>query len=104
MSAYITLVQDYLTSVSEQHTNEVLKVYPNPFSSKATIEFEMCQEGSVVLNIYSHMGELVDALRYNLPKGRQKLLWEPAGLPYGFYFFSLKIGNLTYAGKILKLK
>jgi hypothetical protein len=67
-------------------------VYPNPVRERATVAFE-ASGGHVQVVIYDNMGReirrLVDRV---LPRGRQELAFEPAGLAAGTYYCHVQEG------------
>jgi len=73
--------------------------FPNPFNPSTTIDFDVMKEGSVRLEIYNAMGELVKRIvNENLPAGKYRAVWggendkgQPAAA--GVYFEVLNVGG-----------
>lgn len=84
-------------------------IYPNPFSEKTKIEFNLAKGERISLNIYNENGELVSKIIENSPfeKGTFQLFWDGTNsngktLSNGVYFYSL-IGekSINKKGKII---
>jgi hypothetical protein len=88
--------------VSEGRT--VLHVFPNPFSSSATIEYKLQQPSTVLISIYNHLGEQVDVIteKYQ-PRGRHMFTWHDVNLPAGLYYCVLITDKERRTVKIIKL-
>jgi polyhydroxybutyrate depolymerase len=73
-----------------------LQVYPNPFSSNLTFEFELPQTARVQLSLLNTLGQPVARIAdQELPRGKHRLEWQAEGnaLPAGLYFYRLRIGD-----------
>ncbi len=84
--------------------NLLLKVYPNPISQNATINFTNSSSQDVWLNIYDLQGKLVK--KDNIGKfsnGEQKVEIDFNDLNSGTYILSLKNKNIKASAKIIKL-
>lgn len=71
-------------------SNNGIRIYPNPFGSRTTIEFENLNSGKYVLTLYNSTGQLVRKID-NITTG--KIVLEKQGLSNGFYFFHLMDNN-----------
>ncbi|HNW70274.1 MAG TPA: T9SS type A sorting domain-containing protein [Bacteroidales bacterium] len=68
--------------------------YPNPFSNEATITYTIPENGTVTLNVYNVIGELVAQLvNEQQGSGKHSVAFSSKNLPEGLYTF-----NLQYAG------
>lgn len=78
-----------VTRIKENKTNETIniKLYPNPFSQTATLEFENPQNKSHQLNVFNTIGQLVLSIE-NI-KSNQVLI-ERKELQSGLYFYQLR--------------
>lgn len=73
-------------------------VFPNPFSSKITVEFSDAAE---MISIYNMVGEKIKTIA--LSKGQTKLEINAADLKEGIYFYSiLKEGIVIETRKLVK--
>jgi hypothetical protein len=80
-----------------------LTVYPNPFHSSTTIEFELKAKTQATLQVYNHMGQQVaELLNESKAPGNHQLTWNAAHLPPGLYFLRLQAGNEVRTGKVIK--
>jgi hypothetical protein len=83
--------------------------FPNPFSSSASIKFELIESTEVSIQIFNTSGENVSsffgaALPENqvLPAGKHSIHWDNEHLPRGIYFCRVQIGNKIITKKIVK--
>jgi hypothetical protein len=90
-------------SVAVMHPVEKMIVYPNPFSYTATIALEILQTGEIELNVYNHLGGLVEVIRKNVTPGNQHITWKANGLPAGVYFVHLRAGEVWNIAKVVKM-
>ena len=84
--------------------NIELRVYPNPFSSSTTIEYELKYSSIVQIIIFNHFGKQVDIIRDNQTKGLNKVIWTPGYLPNGIYYFRLQAGEKVASGKMVLMR
>ncbi|MHC2993457.1 hypothetical protein OB13_18450, partial [Pontibacter sp. HJ8] len=79
-----------------------LEAYPNPFSSQATLNFTLAEEGDYTLALYDARGALVTALTQGRAAAgaRNTLQVEGGVLPKGLYLVRLQTATAT---KTLKL-
>jgi CubicO group peptidase (beta-lactamase class C family) len=81
-----------------------IRIYPNPFSGSATIEYELDQDANVNLSVYNQLGQQVKTLvNEQQSKGGQKVQWNAERLPAGVYFCRLKAGNQFITKKIVNM-
>jgi cyanophycinase len=84
--------------------------FPNPFNPSTTIEYYLPKPGSVKLEIYNTLGQLVNILvEANQNKGAYKVTWNGKDsqgntLSSGVYFYRLKTNEYSNANKMLLLK
>ena len=68
--------------------------YPNPFNSRATVEFSLTQAGEVRLTVYDVTGREVQKLVNGyLSPGNHSAVWDAQGIASGVYFVQLTIGG-----------
>lgn len=89
--------------VAESAINHKLKVrvYPNPFSTSTTIEYDLPQPSTVQLTIFNHLGTQVDFIQQNQSRGKQQITWDALSLPPGIYYFRLQTGEQLASGKLV---
>jgi Zn-dependent metalloprotease len=78
-------------------------VYPNPFSSTVQVEFELEEEASVTLGIYSLlMQPVVNVTEQRYAAGQHRLTYDLKELPAGVYFVNLRAGDRSITKKIVR--
>lgn len=83
-------------------TAELLSAYPNPFSSTATVEFNLSGAGHVTLEVFDIQGKKVAVLlNRSLASGRHSVSWIADEHPAGVYFYRITTGNFVENRKIL---
>lgn len=84
--------------------------YPNPFNPETTIEYQLAEEGPVVLKIYNIRGSQIRTLVNTHRKaGYHKVIWDGKDdtgnmMSTGAYVYALKAGEFSDAKKFLLLK
>ena len=98
----------FLNTNNYKSTQSELEVYPNPFSEKTSINFNLQESEYVNVYIYDLQGKLVSKVwKGALEAGSHSIQWNGTteGGSYvndGLYFFSISIGHNNYNGRILK--
>ncbi len=103
-------VRAYLDGLQQRHTTiellekESLKIYPNPFSSKVDIYFNLNKNKPITAVIYNQLGVKIKVLKENekLSSGDHSLQWNTSGIPNGIYFLKLRIGKEIKTMKLIK--
>lgn len=89
---------------------QVLGNYPNPFNGSTIVEFEMPQQGVVVMTISNLRGQTVKTIYKNFSQsGKHQILWDGSdssgrSLSSGFYIYRIDYLDSSAAGKMLYLK
>ena len=89
---------------------QLLGNYPNPFNGSTIVEFELPQQGRILLTIANLRGQRVKTLSRNFSQpGRHRIFWDgtdDAGnsLGSGFYFYRIDFLDSFAAGRMLYLK
>jgi len=98
-------ISNIINAVDEHDDNQMMVnyIYPNPFSTSTTIEYELKQPEKVTLTIYDYLGKLIYQIDKNQIKGKQQLIWNADGLPDGIYYFRLQAGEQVANGKMVKV-
>ena len=84
------------------HRKYVTNIYPNPFTSSTTIEYELTEPSHVHLTIYNAIGELVYQIEDYLELGIHTVTWSPGHLPGGMYYAVLRSEEGVYVVKMVK--
>ncbi len=80
-------------------------IFPNPFTGRLSIEFNLPQTSLVSIQIFNAMGANVAELHHGqLPAGQQQIVWDSGNLPKGMYFCRMQIGDELIAKKIIKVQ
>ena len=86
---------------SEDHDFRMMQNYPNPFTDKTTITYDIPYQYDVQMKIYSLTGRLVATLvDEKQVRGRYEVVWQPRGLPAGIYIVELRAGPHRTTRKI----
>lgn len=73
--------------------------YPNPFSERTNITFDLASPARVDIRVFNVMGQVVAMLADKpMAAGRHQLTWQADGLPRGVYFCRMMAGG--YVGVI----
>ena len=80
-----------------------LKLYPNPFTTSTTIEYELKEPSLVQVSIYNAIGEVVYQIEDRLmPQGIHTVTWSPGPLPPGLYYAVLRSAEGVSVVKMVK--
>lgn len=83
--------------------------YPNPFSEKTQIEFNLCEPSIVILDVYNLKGEMINRIFDGyLGSGVHSVSWDATNetgsrVPAGYYFCKIKSGNSVLTEKMILL-
>jgi hypothetical protein len=107
------LANDPLINSIKQNKNEAdlkVNIFPNPFESNTTIEYELNYPSKVSIEIFTFLGVRVRSLKNKYEGiGVNDVVWdgknnEGTGLPNGIYFYLITAGNNQAYGKLTLLK
>lgn len=95
----------YITGIEtpeRENGNILLSNYPNPSSSKTTIEYELQDAGFVSVSIFNHLGQQIEILvnEDQLP-GIHQIVWNVETVPAGIYFCKIITTNYRAIGKMV---
>jgi len=74
--------------------------YPNPFSGKSIIEFNLPETENVSLKIWDITGKVVHQLHRQYPAGRNSFEMDGSNLLEGIYFYRLDAGEHSVSRKM----
>ncbi len=83
-------------------TNDVLKVYPNPFTNEFTVAVETDQASKATLELFDVQGNLLQGYDRKLDAGHHNMRMY-ADVPPGSYILKLTIGTKSASAKMVKL-
>ncbi len=82
--------------------NIFVKVYPNPFEEKTTIELWMEEPQKLEFKVYDVFGNLVEQLTFSFKqKGINRFVFNNRNLNNGLYFFRLSGKNFDIRNKLI---
>jgi hypothetical protein len=80
------------------------KVYPNPVSSVATIQYNLQEDSHVNLELFNSTGQsILQPVNGKQMEGVYSVQWNARGLPAGIYYYSLREEKQVSTGKIVVL-
>jgi hypothetical protein len=78
------------------------RMYPNPLTDAATIEFTLEREADVEISVYNTIGQRVKLiLSERRFAGSHSINFERGDLPQGVYFYTIKAGEKAESHKML---
>ena len=84
-------------------TEAKLSVYPNPFTDKVTIAYDLKTSSDVSVLIYDINGRIIKNIqKANQKSGINQLTIETRDLKTGIYFYNLKSNSGQITGKLIK--
>ncbi len=84
---------------------ELCKIYPNPFNSTVTIEYEIAAQCIVKIQIYDVSGQHIETLVDNyVNAGRHSIKWNAENLGSGIYFYRIETTDYKKIGKFILVK
>lgn len=90
--------------IDEKKDND-LKISPNPFINKVTIDFNLGEVANQIqLVIYDQIGNQVEIIQQDQFQGKQQITWDASGQPPGMYYFQLRAGGQVASGKMLLVR
>ncbi len=90
--------------------NNILRVYPNPFHTNATIHFNLEESNNTTIIVTNSLGNIVNELvRSELSAGEYTINWDGLGfsgevLSSGVYFITLKTDTFSRTVPITLIK
>jgi len=90
-------------SVDEKPVHGNLSIYPNPFSTSTTIQYELAKPSTVQFTIYDYLGKKLEVIEKKQTQGKQQITWNAEGLPAGVYFCVIKTNQGIETTKLIKL-
>ena len=79
--------------------------YPNPFNPTTSIQYQLCEDGFVMLKVYDILGREVTTLVNEQQRaGYYKTSFRPSRLASGVYFYRLQVGSFVDTKKLLLVK
>jgi serine protease AprX len=81
---------------------QVTSTYPNPFTDKTTISYELAQDGNVVVEVYSVDGRKLSTLVSEKKlAGSHQVEFDGSKLPGGIYIYRVKANNEVNTNRMI---
>lgn len=88
--------------IKSQQVFKLEQNYPNPFSTKTTITFEIPKAACVSLKIYNVLGkELMELAGKKYAAGKHSVEFEAGNLPKGTYFYKMEVEDFSVSQKMV---
>jgi len=79
--------------------------YPNPFNATTTIQYQLAEDGQVVLEVCNLFGQKVATLvDERQGAGYRSVLWDASKVSSGLYFYRLTAGDYTETRRMMLVK
>ncbi len=78
--------------------------YPNPFNANTTISFGLDHPARVQFAVYDILGRVVSTDEAYLQAGRHDFYWNGADKASGVYYYTIRIDDQIYSGRMTLLK
>ncbi len=103
------IVNPVNTGIKNTTTLKGFAVYPNPFNTSATIQFETAVANSQInVQVYDLMGKLVTnkAIVSDVKDmyNKKQITISRGELPDGLYFGKITVGNAIYTSRLMLIK
>jgi hypothetical protein len=88
------------SDVNEQSILNTVSVYPNPFSEKTNILFNLNYSEKINISIYNALGNMVLTSEAEIHSGSQAVEFSGAGLPSGIYYYRITGSTFNHSGTL----
>ena len=96
-------ISSAIAAISKTNSN-TLKCYPNPFSQKFTVEFNLTKDDAASIKLYNLAGKQLKVISNAFfTKGMHEVSVNVAGLPAGIYIVVLQTAKFKNVQKIVKI-
>jgi sugar lactone lactonase YvrE len=76
--------------------------YPNPFNSRATIQYSLPTPSPISISIFDILGRKIETLAEGLrPAGENRTTWDARDRASGIYFYTIEAGDFAATEKML---
>jgi|GEM_PF-5129201 len=90
------------TGINEPGIVEMLKVYPNPSGGMFNLQINVEKPGALSLQVYNLVGQVVESQAITILNSGNQTIRFGNDLQPGMYFYSLRSGEKTITGKIVR--
>lgn len=97
----VLLIEERTRPDEEQDIH--INVYPNPFSTQTTIEYQVHQQAIVKANLFDVQGRMIRTLQSSTIQnvGIHQVLVNRSTLPSGLYYYKLQIDEQVFSDKLV---
>lgn len=90
-------------SVSDASNNTAnIQLWPNPFQTQTTIQYELASSEDVSLSIYDLLGREVESVQEGIQgSGEHEIVFDGTHEPAGAYSYELTVGDTRYRGQLV---
>jgi len=93
-----------ITKINNNTLTNDLKIYPNPFSQKFVVEFDLAKAAQASLNVYDLAGRQLKSISKSfLKEGIHQFTTDASDLPAGVYIVVLQAEKFRTTQKIVKV-
>lgn len=94
-------IPSFLNTISR----DFFRLFPNPFNSQLTIQYQLSETSEVSLVIFDVTGREVETLSRGIRNaGTHVETWDAENLPEGVYFCRLTLDNVNLIQKIIRIR
>jgi hypothetical protein len=107
ISEIIVANTQYEVSVDLPITSDISlsEAYPNPFNPKTTMTLTMPMSGTMQVEVYNLLGQVVSTLASGyMDAGTYKLTWDASEVSSGMYFVKAQTDGFTKTQKLMLIK
>ncbi len=97
----LTLKTHFPVNIEENNTVSGLSIFPNPFTTSTTFEYDLAKPGDVQFTIYNVQSQIVFRMQEKQDKGVQRVIWSAEGLPAGMYYCRIMAEGKVGSGKLV---
>ena len=94
-SAVIVISQSTNAGITELQDFILYQNYPNPFSDRTTIKYNIPFESRVLVRIFTMNGTVVKQYAEAQPSGTHQIEWNVSEVPAGIYFYSIEVNEIN---------
>ena len=93
------------TTTNNPDKFQLLQNYPNPFNPATNIELRIANREFVTLKIFDMLGrEVASLVNEQREAGTYTVRWDASGVPSGFYFYRLTVGDVAETKSMIVLR